>query len=224
MAFVEGGGERPRDELEPVRKIPLNHAEEHGVTREEEGRNPFAELLAGETPPYSPEVFDKVHLKLVDMVDDYPGQNWYGSQLSRENKDNVVMVAAGFRAVAYDHLSGYNQAAIQDRYYQEVTGGYLGYPVEERFTEHQRVYRDRFELTFQQAKAVQKIMRYLQEDYDPGGEEPTPENLAKRTFYYDTYLGRPIRKDYPDQPETLKASPEYAQEIAAYLRVKQQPR
>jgi hypothetical protein len=60
----------------------------------------------------------------------------------------------------------------------------LGYPVEERLSENQRVYRDRFELTLRQAQAVQKIMRYLGEDYDPGGEEPTPENLAKRTFYH----------------------------------------
>jgi hypothetical protein len=118
-------------------------------------------------------------------------------------------------------LSGYNQAALQDRFYQEATGGYLGYPVEERLSENQRVYSDRFELTLRQAQAVQKIMRYLGEDYDPGGEEPTPENLAKRTFYYDDFLGRPIRKDYPEQPETLMAMPEHHQEIAAYVQAKQ---
>jgi hypothetical protein len=130
------------------------------------------------------------------------------------------MVAQGFHAVAYDHLSGWNQAALQDRFYEEAIGGSLGYPVEERFSENQRVYRDRFELTYRQAKAIQKAMRYLGEDYDPGGEEPTPENLAKRTFYYDAFLGRPIRKDYPDQPEELVSKPEYEREIAAYLRAK----
>jgi hypothetical protein len=70
MAFL-GEGERPRGKLEPVRQTPLTPAEPHGVAKEPHDRNPFAELLAGETPPYSPEVFDKVHRKLVDMVDDY---------------------------------------------------------------------------------------------------------------------------------------------------------
>ena len=215
-----GEGERPRDELEPYRTAQQAHAQERSVAKEPQGRNPFAELLAGETPPYSPEVFDRVHLKLVDMIDDYPSQDWYGSQLHREDKDDVVMVAEGFRTVAYDHVSGENQAALQDRFYEEATGGYLGYPVEDRFSKYERVYRDRFELTHRQAKAVQKIMRYVGEDYDPGGEEPTPENLAKRTFYYDAYLGKPIRKDYPDQPDTLVARPEHDEEIAAYLRSK----
>jgi hypothetical protein len=225
MGFL-GEGERPRGALEPVRQRPLTLEEERSVTKQPEGRNPFAELLAGETPPYSPEVFDRVHLKLVDMIDDYPSQDWYGSELSGEDKDDVLMVAEGFRAVAYDHVSGDNQAALQDRFYEAATGegGYRVYPVEERFTENYRLYRDRFELTFRQAKAVQKVMRYLGEDYDPGGEEPTPENLDKRTFSYDAYLGRPIRKDYPDQPDTLIAQPEHAQEIADYLRAKQQPR
>ena len=72
------------------------------------------------------------------------------------------MVAEGFRAVAYDHLSGYNQAALQDQFYEDAAGGgYLGYPVEERFSAHQRRYRDRFELTYPQALAVQKVMRYV---------------------------------------------------------------
>jgi hypothetical protein len=84
--------------------------EQQGLARERERPNPFAKLLAGETPPYAPEVFDQVHLKLVDMRDDFPWEEWYGSRLRREDKDDVVMVAEGFRAVAYDHLSGYNQA------------------------------------------------------------------------------------------------------------------
>jgi hypothetical protein len=167
-----------------------------------------------------------VHLKLVDMRDDFPGEDWYGSRLRRGDKDDVVMVAEGFRAVAYDHLSGYNQAALQDQFYEDAAGGgYLGYPVEERFSAHQRRYRDRFELTYPQALAVQKVMRYLGEDYDPGGEQPTPENLAKRTFDYEAFLGRPIRKDYPDQDDALMAKPEHAREIAAYVRAKKtQPR
>jgi hypothetical protein len=222
MAFL-GEGERPRGALEPVRQTHLTHAEEHGITRQPEDRNPFAELLAGKQPPYAPEVFDQVHLKLVDMLDDYPWQDWYGSRLRREDKDDVFMVAEGFRAVAYDHLSGYNQAALQDRFYEAATGegGHRVYPVEERWSENERVYRDRFELTLRQAQAVQKVMRALQLDYDPGGGEPTPENLAKRTFYYDDYLGRPIRKDYLEQDEALIAKPEHAREIAAYLRAKQ---
>jgi hypothetical protein len=92
MAFL-GEGERPRDALEPVRQTHIAPAEPHGVAKEPHGRNPFAELLVGETPPYSPEVFDKVHLKLVDMVDDFPWQDWYGSRLHREDKDDVLMVA-----------------------------------------------------------------------------------------------------------------------------------
>jgi hypothetical protein len=111
MAFL-GEGERPRGALEPGRQTSLTHAEERGLARQPEGRNPFAELLAGKQPPYSPEVFDKVHLKVVDMLDDYPSRNWFGSQLRPEDKDDVFMVAEGFRAVAYDHLSGYNQATV----------------------------------------------------------------------------------------------------------------
>src|SRR5216684_1446536 len=54
---------------------------------------------------------------------------------------------------------------------------------------------------------------YLDEYYDPGGEENTPENLAKRTFYYDDYLG-PIPRDHPGGP----AKPWAHRDIAEYLR------
>jgi len=214
MAFL-GEGERPRDELEPVRQTHLTPAEQHDVAGEPQGRNPFVELLVGETPPYSPEVFDKVDLKLVDMRDDFPSQNWYGwSGLRREDRDDVIMVAEGFRAVAYNHFSPAVKAHIKDRCYEAAT---REYSAAEWFTENHRVYRDRFELTYRQALAVQKVMRYLGEDYDPGGEEPTPENLAKRTFYYDAYLHKP---DTYDPDDLLSARPWYHEEIAAYLQAK----
>jgi hypothetical protein len=200
--------------------------EQHGLRKEGERPNPFAKFLVGETPPYSRNVYDKVHMKLLNMMDDYPSEEWYWTQLGREDKDDMKMMVEGFEAVAYDHLSGWKKASIQDRYYEAATGDSEGdYPLlsPEDFTENRRVYRDRFELTYKQARAVQKIMGYVQENYDPGGAEPTPENLAKRTFYYDTYLGRPIPKDYPEEPETLVAKPEHEREIAEYLRAKKTP-
>jgi hypothetical protein len=81
------------------------------------------------------------------------------------------MVFQGFWTVAYDRLGGTSKAMLQDEFYQAAIGEglYRDYPVEERLSEHERVYRDRFELTYRQAQAVQKIMRHLGEDYDPGG-------------------------------------------------------
>ena len=166
-----------------------------------------------------------MHLKLVDMRDDFPREDWYGSQLSREDKDDVVMVAEGFRAVAYDHLSGYNQAALQDQFYEDAAGGgYLGYPVEERFSAHQRRYRDRFELTYPQALAVQKVMRYVGKTTIREANNRHRKIWPSGPLTMRPFLGRPIRKDYPDQDDALTAKPEHGREIAEYVRAKKHPR
>jgi hypothetical protein len=213
----------PEGEL-PERPEGALTTEQHQLSRETERRNPFAAEIRGEKPPYSYEVFDRVWNKLLNMQDDYPWKNWFYTELHEDDRADVRMIFKGFWTVAYDRLGSHCKASLQDEFYQAATGEgfYQNYPVEERFSEHERVYRDRFELTYRQARAVQKIMRYLGEDYDPGGAEPTPENLAKRSFYYDAYLGRPIPKDHPEQPETLVAQPENDQEIEAYLRAKRQ--
>jgi hypothetical protein len=211
----------PEGEL-PERARGELTTEQHGVRKDRERPNPFAAEIAGEKPPYSYEVFDRVRNKLANMMDDYPWKNWVYTELHEDDKADVRMVFQGFQTVAYDHLGSAYKAVLQDEFYQAATGEgfYRDFPVEERWGESERVYRDRFELTYQQAQAVQKILRYLGENYDPGGAEPTPENLAKRTFYYDAYLGKPIPKDHPDQPETLIAKPEYEREIAEYLKAK----
>lgn len=196
--------------------------EQHGLRKERERPNPFAAEIKGEKPPYSHEVFDRVGNKLENMRDDYPWKNWVYSELHEDDKADVRMVSQGFHTVAYDRLGGTGKAILQDRFYEAATGdveGDFSLFSPEDFTENQRIYPDRFELTFRQAKAVQKIMRYLHEDYDPGGPENTPENVAKRSFYYDDYIGRPIPKDHPEQ--TLTAKPNRDREIAEYVRAKQ---
>jgi hypothetical protein len=204
--------ERPRGTLT---------TEQRGLSKERERGNSFAAEIAGEKPPYSHNVFDRVYKKLANAMDDYPSQDWYWSQLDDEAKDDTVMVTEGFLAIAYDHVGGALKARLQDMCYEAATGDSAGdYPLltPKDVTENRRIYHDRIELTVRQAKAVQKTMRYLQENYDPGRAEPTPENLAKRTFYYDAYLGRPIPKDHPEQPETLMAKPQYEREIAEYVQ------
>jgi hypothetical protein len=200
------------------------HAEQRGEEHalERRRRNPFADCLAGETPPYIPEIFDRVYDKLARMFDDYPKDDdpthdWHWRQLGREDKDDMQMVLWGFNTVAFDHLGGGRKAGLQDELYEVAAGAGLSrdYPVD--FRENHRKYKDRFELTYRQAQIVQQIMRYLDEDYDPGGEEATPENLAKRTFYYDAYLGRAIPPDVGGP-----AKPFYQEDIVAYLRSKQQ--
>jgi hypothetical protein len=59
---------------------------------------------------------------------------------------------------------------------------------------------------------------HLDTDYDPGGEENTPENLAKRTFYYDDYLARPIP---PDASHHVLPHSRRLDAIAEYMRSKQ---
>jgi hypothetical protein len=110
--------------------------------------------IRGEKPPYSYEVFDRVWNKLVDMQDDYPWKNWVYTELHEDDKADVQMVFQGFWTVAYDRLDGTSKAMLQDEFYQAAIGEglYRDYPVEERLSEHERVYRDRFELTYRQAQ------------------------------------------------------------------------
>jgi hypothetical protein len=195
--------------------------EQHGLSRERDRRNPFAAEIRGEKPPYSYEVFDRVLDKLGNMMDDYPWKNWVYTELHEDDKAEAQMIFRGFQTVAYDHLGGTEKAILQDKLYEAATTtdpDTLHEFTPADFAENQRIYNDRFELTYRQARAVQKIMRYVGEDYNPGGAEPTPENLAKRTFYYDDYLGRPIPKDHPEA--TLAAKPTYEREIAEYVKAK----
>jgi hypothetical protein len=66
MAFVEGGGEEPRDELEPVRQAPITPGEQersHAVLvaafrqairlKRQEGSNPREPELGGRAQNYS---------------------------------------------------------------------------------------------------------------------------------------------------------------------------
>jgi hypothetical protein len=171
----------------------------------------LADCLAGEKPPYSHAVFARVYDKLNAMMDDSPGQDWYWTRLGREDKDDMQMVFYGFSTVAYDRLGAGRKASVKRDLYNQVTGEGFDFTPDERF------YHDRFELTSRQAQVVQTIMRYLDVDYDPGGDENTPENLAKRTFYYDDYLARPIP---PDEPNHVLPHSRRLDEIAAYVRSK----
>lgn len=152
--------------------------------------------------------------KLNAMMGDYPKQDWYWTQQAPEDKDDMSMVFRGFCMVAFDRLGIQKRSTTRHELYSQVTGkGSFGhYP----FTPSTRFYTDRFELTHRQAQVVQKIMRYLDVDYDPGGGN-TPENLARRTFYYDDYLARPLTPDYPDQSFVGSNTERKIQE---YLRLK----
>jgi hypothetical protein len=190
------------------------HAEQPGDDHalEQRRRNPFADCLAGEKPPYSYKVFTRVYDKLNALMGDYPQQDWYWTRLDREDKDDMNMVFYGFSTVAYDRLGAGRKASVKRDLYDQIRG--KGYS----FTPNHRFHNDRFELTYRQAQIVQKTMRYLDVDYDPGGEENTPENLAKRTFFYDDYLARPIPPDEPHH--VLRMNSQRLEEIAEYVRSK----
>ena len=146
---------------------------------------------------------------------DHPKQNWYWTRLDPEERKDMHMVYLGFSTVAGGRLGQGRQTLLKSELYSQATGE--GNFPQRPFTPHERFYVDRFELTYRQAQVVQKIMHYLDVDYDPGGEENTSENLARRTFYYDDVLARPITPEHPGQPISITQT---ERRIATYLQSK----
>ena len=97
MAEVEKGGS-PHGALEPVRNTHLEHPQAHSEDYELDRRqgNPFSDCIAGEKPPYTHQVFDRVNEKLIQMMGDYPTQNWYWTRLDPEDRKDMLMVYIGF--------------------------------------------------------------------------------------------------------------------------------
>ncbi len=119
-------------------------------------------------------------------------------------------------AVAYEHIHGGHQSAVHEHFSEwgsfvefntfplaaqtdpiydplyATLGKREKLKTDTPFDEFRREFKDRFELTYEQAKAVQKIAKRVNLSYDPGGRAPTPENIAKRTFRAKDYVNRPI--------------------------------
>ncbi len=143
-----------------------------------------------------------------------PGGGCLHVELDRKQKADIDMITQGFMAVAYEHIHDGHQSVVhrhfrnnlnfdtshirmEDYGFDPISNPY---PMEKReklktdapLDEFRREFKDRFELTYEQAKAVQKIAKKVNLTYDPGGRELTPANIAKRTFRGKDYLHRPI--------------------------------
>ncbi len=128
-----------------------------------------------------------------------PDRSYKHIRLDRKSKDDIYMIREGFSAIAYEHLHGGFQSKLHDHFRRNLEASeYVGGKSVERynpdtpFDQDRREFSDRFELTYEQAKALQQIAKRANLSYDPGGREITPENIAKRTFRAKDYLDRPI--------------------------------
>ncbi len=209
---------RGRPSREPInRKTSI---EKQGGRRTISLRDAFCELLA-EFPkqkgdkPSPTKVFVEMEQQLQYMyrgnyIPRDPSED-YNPSKPRETKDikldlksqyDIEMVSEGFKAVAYDYLDSGFQCQLKRHFERNLKNTWGEVKTDTPFDEFRREFKDRFELTYEQAKILQKIVERLNLSYDPGGREMTPENLAKRTFYGEDYLLRPVKHDvHPHPPD-----------------------
>lgn len=155
------------------------------------------------------DVLDSMREGRIHIPSLEPGGKRLRIELDRKQKADIDMITQGFMAVAYEHLHGGYQSAVQIHFIKVDTFSLAFDPnpiaatlpmpekreklkIDAPLDEFRREFRDRFELTYEQAKAVQKIAKRVNLSYDPGGRELTPENIAKRTFRAKDYVNRPI--------------------------------